>query len=328
MPSIRMLKLTAAALTICGLTVGVEAQESRDPSPTGFLRPQRDDAWIERFKARAAVVHREVVPPLFRAEDVSHVASGVALRDRARGTIHLRGVPAKSQVVRSFLLWNLSDQKREGAASAPILFEGNLVTGKKTADNTDPCWSHEGNHSYLADVTRFTNQAGGPNQEYEVGLPFFENTGTEGQNPWASNQSQHEVLLEGASLIVIYRNEQTRGMLYVFAPSGDNMFVGSTSYALATPGFGEGLFTMVGADGQRGGGHDNTASNELTFFDLAQIAGPPVAASDWDGSDGLTLPQLWDTHTHRVKLSETPSKVEYKGSGDCLVPVGFVLDLE
>jgi hypothetical protein len=82
---------------------------------------------------------------------------------------------------------------------------------------------------------------------------------------------------------------------------------------------------MSGADGQRGtGGYDNGASNETGFFNGAQISGPPVAASDWDGAAGLPLVQLWDVHTHIV--SYTSSTVEYTAAtGDCLVPVVFVL---
>jgi hypothetical protein len=306
--------------------VRARAQTAQDV-PTGYLDPQVHRALIEKLKDRIDITFDQPQRPIFEARDVSHVANGTALRDRVRGFIQLRGVPLKSSVVRSFLVWNFSDLERKGSDSAPVLLDGNLVVGKKTADNTDPCWGREGNHSYIADVTDYTNQRGGPNQDYEVVLPFGDKTSTAGENPWAATNSP-AVLLEGASLIVIYKNDKTRGALFVFAPPGDNMFTSSANYALATPGLGAGLFTMVGADGQRGAGHDNFLSNELTFFDGNQIAGPSIAASDWDGSDGLTLPQLWDTHTHLVKLSNNPSKLEYETKGDCLVPVAFVLDQE
>ena len=105
------------------------------------------------------------------------------------------------------------------------------------------------------------------------------------------------------------------------------MFAGTAQFDLLHPGLdGEGRFTMAGADGQRGSGHDNVASNELTFFNGNQIAGPPVASSDWDGSDGWPLVQLWDTHTHEVRLNGAVSSVRYQASGDCLVPVAFVID--
>jgi hypothetical protein len=307
-------------------STGIAFAQTVDEVPTGFLDPQRHATWIAKLQSRMDVKF-DTLRPMFEARDVSHVASGTALRDRARGFIQLRGVPQKSAVVRSFLVWNFSDGNREGPDGAAVLFDGNLVFGKKSADNTDPCWGRNGNHSYVADVTAYTNQSGGPNQDYEVVMPFDDKTSTAGENPWAAS-SQPGVLYEGATLFVIYRNEKTTGALFFFAPPGDNMFSSSASYLLPTPAFGSGLFSMAGADGQRGSGHDNGASNELTFFDGNQIAGPAVAASDWDGSDGLTLPQLWDTHTHQVKLSNNPSRIDYDAGADCLVPVAFVLDQE
>jgi hypothetical protein len=121
----------------------------------------------------------------------------------------------------------------------------------------------------------------------------------------------------------VHRDAETTGTVYVYAPPGDNMLTTTANYVLVSPGLGAGTFTMIGADGQRGGGHDNAASNELSFFDGAQIAGPPIAASDWDGSAGWPLPQLWDTHTHNVRIGNAVSKVRYQAGADCLVPVGF-----
>jgi hypothetical protein len=270
--------------------------------------------------------------PIFSAKEVSHVASGVALRNRASGHIQTRGVPAGSTVVQSFVFWNLSDDQIVGAPTMPLLFNGNLVRGRKTADNTEPCWGNIGNHSYVATVTPFTNQTGGPNQDYEVVLPFSLNTSTSGQNPWSPVEAA-DVRLEGATLVVIFRNGQTRGPLSVFAPAGDNMFFFNASYTFPTPGTGAGLFTAFGADGQRGAGHSDFLSGEVTSFvsggplvDLAGGASP--TGSDWDGDDGLTLPQLWDTHTHVVTFGGPQATVRYSSPGDCIVPVGFVLDQE
>lgn len=316
-------QLACGLVLVLGMGSSASAQEQ---SQIGFLHPERDKDRLEAFKQRAAA-QRETLRPIVAHRDVSHVANGIALRDRARGFIHTRGVPLKARIVASYLFWNLSDSSREGRATMPVLFDGNLAVGRKVADNTDPCWGRSGNHSYMADVTAFTNQAGGANQEHEVTLAFTEDTSTAGQHPWRF-PAPSKTLLEGASLIVVYQTAETKGALHLFAPAGDNMFAGSATYLLASPGAGSALFTSVGADGQRGSGHDNSLSNELTFLDGNQIAGPAVAASDWDGSDGLTLPQLWDTHTHQVKVDEAVTKLEYKGGGDCLVPVAFVLDQE
>jgi hypothetical protein len=319
--------LLAATLGVCALGAGrAGAQDEQQPTGGFDLSKEADKRMYQRYAERADI-KVDQVDPIFKAERVSHVANGVALRNRTRGFIQSRGVPLKSQVVRSFLLWNLSDSEKTGADGMPVLFDGNLVIGRKTADNTDPCWGRAGNHSYIADVTDYTDQTGGPNQDYEVTLAFSADTSTSGQDPWTSFDGS-KTLLEGASLVVIFRNENTEGPLYLFAPPGDNMFLSSASYSLPSPGLGRGLFTMIGGDGQRGSSHSNFASNELTFFDGVQIAGPPVAASDWDGSDGLTLPQLWDTHTHEVQIANASSQIDYQQNVDCLVAVGFVLDQE
>jgi hypothetical protein len=132
--------------------------------------------------------------------------------------------------------------------------------------------------------------------------------------------------LEGATLIVVFSNEGTG--VAIFDALGGTEFSGAFSVTLVHPISlsGTGLYTMSGADGQRGTtGYDNGVSNELGFFNLAQISGPPVAASDWDGSAGWPLVQLWDVHTHAVSYSGGSSEVDYTSFGDCLVPVVFVL---
>ena len=130
-------------------------------------------------------------------------------------------------------------------------------------------------------------------------------------------EAGQKVRVEGATLVMVYRNQDTTGPLFVYDALNNSMFGGTAQFDLLHPNLASaGRFTMVGADGQRGGGHDNSASNELTFFDGNQIAGPPVASSDWDGSDGWPLPQLWDTHTHNVKLNGAMSSVRYQASND------------
>lgn len=248
------------------------------------------------------------------------------MRNRSSGTIHLRGIPIRSKPLSALLYFNFSDGSREGADTSPVLFNGNVLIAKKTGDHLDPCWGMVGNHSYVADATRFMPIGGDMNQDYQVVIPFNADTSTTGQNPFSPFESQ-KVRMEGATLVVAYRNQDSTGAVYIYDNLNDAMFAGSASFTLVH-GIHDssGLFTMVGSDGQRGTGHNNIASNELTFFNGGQIAGPPVASSDWDGSDGWPLVQLWDTHTHDVKLSGNASQVRYQANGDCLVPVAFVID--
>ncbi len=269
-----------------------------------------------------------VIKPSFEFDRADHVANGVAFRNKTSGTIHLRGVPVGSNVLQALLYWNFSDHKKEGLDTLPVLLNGNLLNGRKTADSADPCWGMVGSHSYVADATRYVNTGGHSNQDYEVTLLFDSSTSTTGQNPW--DYEFQKVRTQGATLIVIYENRDTMGPLFVYDNLNDSMFYYNAQFKLAHPYFdGRALFTMVGADGQLGHGHNTFVSNELTFFDGNQIAGPPVTNSDWDGSDGWPLPQLWDTHTHIVKLDSSGtsiSTVEYEACGDCLVPVAFVID--
>jgi hypothetical protein len=253
-----------------------------------------------------------------------HVANGVALRNRVSGTIHLRGVPAGRLVRAAYLYWNFSDASAVGADTAPALFNGNAVTGTKTADNADPCWGRTGNHTYRATVTPFI-PAIRPNQDYQVVTAI--SGSTSGENPWLSTPAG--TIQEGATLVVVFGSGGASTAVVIYDALSGTEFSSSLSVTLTHPISlsGTGLYTMSGADGQRGtGGYDNAASNETGFFNGAQISGPPVAASDWDGAAGLPLPQLWDVHTHIVSYTPTSSTVSYTaGTGDCLVPVVFVL---
>ncbi|MDJ0840471.1 MAG: DUF3344 domain-containing protein [Acidobacteriota bacterium] len=267
--------------------------------------------------------------PSFKYDRADHVANGVAMRNRTSGTIALRGVPTDARVIQSLLYWNFSDGNEKGADTMPVLFNGNLIRGRKTADNPDPCWGMTANHTYVADVTAFTNQSGHANQDYSVVLVFDEATDTSGVNPWA-NFAPQNVRPEGASLIVVFESDATTGPLTIYDALSNTTFFNSFSATVANPGplnpGGADLFTMLGADGQLGGGYSLGATNETTFFNGVQIAGPPVTNSDWDGSDGWPLVQLWDTHTHIVSLTGATSQINYNTGGDCLVPVAFVLD--
>ena len=99
-------------------------------------------------------------------------------------------------------------------------------------------------------------------------------------------------------------------------------------------------FTLVGADGQVGGGLTTSfpVTAETSFFDGTQIAGPPAggtpppslnANSDWNGEDGHPLNQLWDTRTHIAPIKEgaQSASIRYVSQGDCLVVVAFMLSL-
>ena len=106
---------------------------------------------------------------------------------------HLRGAPVPSRVLAALLYFNFSDGSREGRRNVPVLFDGNRIVADKTGDHDDPCWGMAGNHSYVADVTRFVPIGGNLNQDYEVVLQFDAETSTTGQNPWSPVEPDQKV---------------------------------------------------------------------------------------------------------------------------------------
>jgi hypothetical protein len=89
------------------------------------------------------------------------------------------------------------------------------------------------------------------------------------------------------------------------------------------------LWDTIGGDGQTGFGRLASVGGKTTTIDGVPIAGPgsPYNDSDWNGSDGRPLPQLWDTHGHQVDLPIGASgsvTVGYTSPGDCLVPVANI----
>ncbi len=315
-----------AILTIALLTHTVTAQKNEE---IALGTPEALEMLDMRGSVSADVEIQ--VDPSYHYDKADHVANGIAMRNRTSGTIHLRGVPAGARVIQSLLYWNFSDNFQSGPDTMPVLFDGNLIISRKTADNPDPCWGKTGNHTYVADVTAFTDTSGSPNQDYQVVLVFDEVTVTNGINPWPPAIPAADVLAEGATLIVVYQDEKTSGPLAIYDKLSGTTFSSSFNATLTNPAplnpAIPDLFTMVGADGQLGSnGYNVGSSNELTFFNGIQIAGPPVTNSDWDGSDGWPLVQLWDTHTHEVELKGPTSRLTYNAGADCLTPVAFVLD--
>jgi hypothetical protein len=269
-----------------------------------------------------------------------HVANGVALRNRASGTIHLRGVPninpatgLPTKVISALLYWNYSDGISPGTLTSRALFSGNLITGDKVADNPEPCWDNleVKNHTYRADVTSFVSTLSHPNQDYQVVIGLGGISSTTGQNPWNPWEDQAK-RLNGATLIVVYEGT---GQVSIYDQLSGTTLLGSEgTFNLLNffPNNPSGLFTVTGADGQRVGvvGDTETWFNDNLLLDnWGSASGYP--ANDWNGNTGAPFPQLWDVHTHLVSF-ENPTGtspdtvVHFKVANDCVVPVAFVLD--
>jgi hypothetical protein len=227
----------------------------------------------------------------------------------------------------------------EAEQGAIVSVNGAPVEGSQIGKGASPCWAPNANFVYRAKVPLYLLYAG-INGDYKIaGIPSSENFG---MDPWLSSSGPN--LAEGATLVVFYLDESSafKTTLVYEAPISGQMF--NTSFDATLTGFnaagGTAKFTLVGADGQVGGGLATIfpLTAETSFFEGTQIAGPPAgttppsslnANSDWNGEDGHPLDQLWDTRTHIVPTKEgaQSAKVSYVSQGDCLVVVAFMLSL-
>ncbi len=313
----------------------ISAQAAEAPAPARQIPGTRSMSAAEMRAARSATQTGTAVRP---AESLrgDHVAAGVSLRNRGGGEINLRGAAENGTPVKALLYWDILSANP--AQTMTVSINGVGVTGKLIGRGEDPCWGAGANGAYKADVPLYLLY-NGINGDYKIaGFPSSKGTGA---SPWETGGTQP--LAEGATLVVVYRNPASGSFstthLYE-APISGTMFAGSFAAVLGglTASGSRARFTLIGADGQVGGGLNASyaLTAETSFFQGNQIAGPSAAPpptlnndSDWNGHDGGPLNQLWDTRTHLVsiKSGSTDAEVRYVSQGDCLVTVAFVLSL-
>lgn len=325
--SFMSMKTVTAVLFLFGLSLlFVSFQYAQEKIPGVRTLSTRD---AERVVFGQTIKPREVIK-------ADHVANGIALRNRGGGVINLRGTPEGSKAVKAYLYWDILAD--EAPKTATVSVNGVHVKGKLIGQGPDPCWAVSKNFVYRANVPLFLLYEG-INGDYKV-TSFASSQGF-GMSPWEFTTGAY--LAEGVSLVVFYVNRgSTYKTTYIYdKPVSGQMFTSGFSAVLA--GFNAPLttakFTMLGADGQVSNGlrASYSITAETSFFQGNQIAGPACppggslhdADSDWNGSDGEPLNQLWDTRTHIVpiKKGSTSAKVRYKSNGDCLVIVAFFLSL-
>ncbi|WP_299697449.1 hypothetical protein [Hydrocarboniphaga sp.] len=292
--------------------------------------------------AAAAVV----LTPVFTLPGTTHVAAGAALRNRPSAVINLSGVPSGYTLSAAYLYWayaSISGETADGVHNK-MLFKGLAPTssqvtlkGTTVGNGADPCWSGGSVFVYRADATKaiqsFIDAVGSLPLSYQVTLPAGAAGDVSGASPWSSAVPP---LAEGASLVVILASASETGTTLVYDKklAGRTIPGGSLAYSmsLVPAGFST-LMTTIGADGQVGGGYNDSATGETTTVNGTLIAGPGSTRSDghWNGADGHAMPQLWDTATQDVSSlndgSGTMSVLE-NSPGDCLVPVADVLSVK
>jgi hypothetical protein len=215
-----------------------------------------------------------------------------------------------------------------------VAFDGNLVDGFLIGTATQPCWSGTAYGAYSVGVTPLVPVVNG---EHSIsGVP---STLTTGEDPWSTPVVPP--LAEGASLVVVYSDPSlSPGVVYI--NDGAVFFFGTQDFvhSVSPPLTGSSRkFSTLGADGQVGFSTFGNPglSGEKTFIGpslaaLTQIAGPGATQdvdSDWNGTDGQPLNQLWDTHSHSfsgiLPAGATSYAVRYVSNGDCMDWTAHVL---
>jgi hypothetical protein len=253
-----------------------------------------------------------------------YVAAGTGLRNRGYGSIHLSGVPANSDVERAYLYWYVDAHTRTPGATFPSgRVDGTPITGTLVgAWHGGTCTNGDHSYAYRADVTALVHGNG------DYRLSSFRSTDKDGADPFLSGWSTAP-LIDGASLVVVYRNDafpRTRVVLAdgAVAPSTETVSSNLSWGFPATNPVPEVRTTFIG-----GGSEDRAANLETGFngFVLPKVV--------WDGSDpqaGGTYSHgsLWDTETvsvgRRVRPGDTGA-VATLARGGCTVWISQVLSI-
>ncbi|MCI0490440.1 MAG: hypothetical protein L0229_27925 [Blastocatellia bacterium] len=308
----------------------------------------------EEFQAVSATAAAAAVPRAFPIlpGGIDHAAAGTGTANAGFGTIRMRGVPPGSMVVRAFLYWGTITNNPTLTATA--IFNGVQVTGTLIGSSPQllncylPMPGGPTFAVYRAGVRTLVPPA--INVDYSVnGLA---SAVTNGGDPFSCTFPFSPPQLPfplGASLVILYSHSSipaaSRTYLHqgVFTVTGNVTFTHNLNPAL--PSHNLLKSTRLGGDGQAGCSlfSVGTATGERTSIGdnlspLTQIKGSGSTFNtdgDFNGYDGASLNQLWDTHTDSFGAINgagtliTPGVsqylVQFSAVGDCFVPIVFLL---
>lgn len=295
-----------------------------------------------------------VIAPTFEYSSANYGTGGVALRNRRYGVIQISGVTGAVQA--AYIYWPvLPSYYTTPPSSTTIAHISSLtvtrlyptglpttikVYGNLLAVGADPCWSSYGAYVFRAALP--TNVVTG-NGLYKITLNTGASGLTDGEDPWNGNTKFP--LFEGASLVVVGTGSANVGIYDALAGT---MFYGSNTFYnfYYNPFYAyfnsQELLDNIGYDGQIGHSRVPGASGETSQIEpypsltgTYTIAGPggDVTNSDWDGSSGWPLPQLWDDTGHDIS-SHFASGVDwgfyitYSAPSDCVGEVAAVVSVQ
>jgi len=271
--------------------------------------------------------------------NASYATGGKGMRNQAAAGIVISGAnkPIKAAVIYWAVITNGSPTAADQSVIVQRLFPtpasaAVTVTGTAVGSGPQPCWSGTTITVYRGTIP-FTVATG--NGSYQVTLKPGASGTTKGANPWVAGSLP---LFEGASIVLVGTGTGTVA-IYDAGLSGTT-FNTTLTYSLILPATASGRLTLwdnIGADGQQGTSRTSLIAKEKTTINGHAVAGPGSAYndSDWNGSAGYPLPQLWDDTGHDVTAAApagtTNLNVVFKTNDgampDCLTPVANIVEV-
>lgn len=307
--------------------------------------PQKECSATDSFGAGqlTPLLNLGNIQPFRVFKNASYGTGGVALRNRGAGGISIGGVFAPVQA--AYVYWAvIGPNKAASVITIKRLYPGVAgpanLPGVAVGAGPPPCpWPGSQIVVFRALIPPAIANGNGL---YEVSLLGGAAGTVNGSDPWTTAITP---LWDGASIVMV-------GQPSPVAPPGivaiyDRVLSGKTfvsgaglAYNLIlpvpTPGA-RTLFDNVGADGKHTLGASRLAAPAMTS-ETTTIGGPALAGpgsaywdSDWNGSSGLPVPELWDDTGHDITalgagLLALPVTVAQPGGGDCLTPVVNVVE--
>jgi hypothetical protein len=338
--------LLAVAVTLIS-TRNLSAQASEEPNESYGTTNYSEAPYLVR--PDAAVV---TVKPVLVEGKASYETGGVSLRNRGAGNISISGLVGAPRI--TFVYWAIISSGVAPVPSSLLQIQRLYPTpvsaivdlkGVAVGSGPAPCWGPQGSI-----ITVYRAQAPAAvatgNGSYQLTLLPGSGGLVNGQDPWVGTPVLP--LWEGASMVMIGNGVGTVS-LFDKGLAGDTFAPNPSpfNYVLALPVVPSGrrmILDNIGADGQHVDGASRAAltaqSDEQTTINGFPIAGPgsPYVDSDWNGSSGLPVPELWDDTGHDITIvSQDPAgavpssilKIQVfsaLGPADCLTPVANIVE--
>jgi hypothetical protein len=283
------------------------------------------------------------IKPFRVFKNASYGTGGVALRNRGAGAISISGVFAPVQA--AYIYWAvIAPNKASSVIQVKRLFPGVAgpvnLPGVAVQVGAGPCPWPAGNIVVFRALIPAGIAVG--DGLYEVSLLAGAAGTVNGSDPWTTAVLP---LWEGASIVMVGQPSPVAppGLVSIYDKglSGFTFNTGAgLAYNLLLPVAAPGARTLIdniGADGKHTLGASRLAAPPVTTA-TTTIGGVPFAGpgsiywdSDWNGSSGLPVPELWDDTGHDITklgagLLNLPVTVSQPGGADCLTPVVNVVE--